>query len=269
MISRIVNQTIFQPRFKAAPPDFTPADMSIEYEDVWLQTSDSIRVSAWHLKAPNPRGAVLYLHGNAGDRRDWAQAAPEFIWKGYNLFILDYRGYGVSEGKPTEKGIYLDGEAAWVWLAERSRQQGIPAFILGKSLGSSVATHLGTRYSPAGLILDSAFTSVKDLTAIHARWLPRFLAPTMLDSLCRVGNITCPTLVIHGKEDDLVPVAHGQMLYQALRSPKSMLIIEGAGHNTIDAYETYFIAVVNFMNDPIRFITAAQGMTNENLLAQL
>ena len=265
MLTSIINQIIYQPGMTAARPEFTPTEMGIAYEDVDLRSDDGTRITGWYMKASNPRGSVLYLHGNAGDRRDWAQVAPEFVGRGYNLFILDYRGYGSSEGKPTEKGLYLDGEAAWHWLKEQSQLDGVPAYVLGKSLGSGVASYLAAHHTPAGLILDSAFTAMHDLIAVHASWLPRFLTPKLYDSLGRIGHVACPVLVVHGDRDDLVPLPQGLTLYRNLRAPKALAIIPGAGHNDIDSFDEYQRWVFGFLGHPLRFVQAMQDIS-ENAL---
>ena len=262
MLTPIINRIIYQPGMTAASADFTPATLSLLYEDIQLVTEDSVKITGWYLKSPAPRGSVLYLHGNAGNRRDWAQVAPEFVDRNYNLFVLDYRGYGDSQGKPSEKGLYRDGAAAWAWLTERSRQEGVPAYILGKSLGSGVASYLAARHAPAGLILDSAFTAMHDLIAVHARWLPRFLTPKLYNSLARIGNITCPTLVVHGERDDLVPLAQSLTLYRNLRAPKALVIIQGAGHNDVDSFDSYWRWVAGFLNRPLQFIEALQDVSD-------
>lgn len=267
MLTPLINRVIYQPGMTAASADFTPATLSLLYEDIYLVTADGVKITGWYMKSPAARGSVLYLHGNAGNRRDWAQVAPEFVGQGYNLFVLDYRGYGDSQGKPSEKGLYHDGDAAWGWLKERARQEEVPAYILGKSLGSGVASYLATRHSPAGLILDSAFTAMHDLVALHARWLPRFLTPKLYDSLARIGSITCPTLVVHGDHDDLVPLAQGLQLYKNLHAPKALAIIPGAGHNDIDAFDSYIRWVVGFMNRPLQFIAAMQENSDSTFQA--
>ncbi|MBE2233302.1 MAG: alpha/beta hydrolase [Anaerolinea sp.] len=265
MLTSIINRVIYQPGMTVADVQFTPAALSFRFEDIQLIAADGVKITGWYILAPNPRGAVLYLHGNAGNRRDWAQVAPEFIDRGYNLFILDYRGYGESEGKPSEKGLYLDGEAAWNWLTARAQLDRIPAYVLGKSLGSGVASYLAARQAPAGLILDSAFTAMHDLIAIHARWLPRVLTPKLYDTLSRIGTITCPTLVIHGERDDLVPLLHGLTLYRSLRAPKALAIIPGAGHNDIDAFDEYHRWVFSFLSRPLHFVQTAQDISESAL----
>jgi len=264
MLAPIINRIIYQPGMTAATPGFTPAALSIDFEDVQLVAADGVAITGWYMKAPAPRGSLLYLHGNAGNRRDWAQVAPDFINQGYNLLLLDYRGYGDSQGKPSEQGLFRDGDAAWVWLKARTEREGLPAYVLGKSLGSGVATYLAATYSPAGLILDSAFTSMSQLIAHHARWLPRFLIPSLFQSLARAESITCPTLVLHGDRDELVPLAHGLSLYNKLQAPKALGVIPGADHNDIDAYDSYWRWVADFLHHPQHFVAAMQDISDES-----
>lgn len=264
MLTPLINRVIFQPGMTATSADLTPATLSLLYEDIHLVTDDGVAITGWYLKAPAPRGSVLYLHGNAGNRRDWVQVAPDFIQRGYNLLLLDYRGYGDSQGKPSEKGLYRDGDAAWTWLEKRAQQDGLPAFILGKSLGSGVATYLAATHSPTGVILDSAFTSMSQLVALHARWLPRFLIPGLYQSMTRAGRVTCPTLILHGDQDDLVPLAHGLALYAELQAPKALAVTPGAGHNDIDAYDGYWRWIAGFLADPRHFVAAMQDLSDES-----
>jgi fermentation-respiration switch protein FrsA (DUF1100 family) len=265
MLAPIINRIIYQPGMTAAHAGFTPAALSVDFEAVELVTVDGVTITGWYMKAPDPRGLVLYLHGNAGNRRDWAQIAPEFVGRGYNLFLPDYRGYGDSQGKPSEQGLFRDGDAAWAWLNERAEREGLPAYILGKSLGSGVATYLAATHSPAGLILDSAFTSMSEVIAHHARWLPRFLIPSLFQSLARAEHIACPTLVLHGDQDDLVPLTHGLQLYDRLHAPKALGVIPGAGHNDIDTYESYTRWVMSFLSRPLHFVAATQDISDEAL----
>jgi hypothetical protein len=263
MLTPIINRIIYQPRMTAASIQFTPAALTILFEDVQLVAVDGVKITGWYMKAPDASGSVLYLHGNAGNRRDWAQAAPPFIEQGYNLLILDYRGYGDSQGRPSEKGLYRDGDAAFSWLQERAGRDGLPVYILGKSLGSGVASYLAAVHSPSGLILDSAFTSMSQLIAHHARWLPRFLIPALYPSLARIERITCPSLVLHGDRDDLVPLSHGLSLYDKLQAPKALGVIPGASHNDIDAYDSYMRWIKGFLNRPLPFVAAMQAVSDE------
>lgn len=259
MLTTLINRFIYRPDLTGAPDDLTPAHLSLDFEDVAIRTADGLTIAGWYLPASQPRHALLYLHGNGGDRRDWVAVAPRFVAEGISLFLIDYRGYGKSEGHPTEEGLYLDGEAAWDWLKARSHQEGVSASLLGKSLGSGVATRLAVKSPPASLILDSAFTSMHELIALHAPWLPKPLIPQMYASIDRVARITCPTLVIHGDKDELVPLNHAVRIYRALQAPKVFGLIKGAGHNNIDAFNRYYYWAVDFLHDPLNFIAARQA----------
>lgn len=256
VMTPIVNQLICRPDLTSAPEGFTPADLGLEFESVSLRTADRVTLSTWHLPSPGARLSLLYCHGNGGDIRDWVHAAPRFVRRGVSFFIFDYRGYGRSEGRPSERGLYLDGEAAWQWLVTRFREEGSVASILGKSLGASVATHIAARGRPASLVLDSAFTSVREVAVNLVPWVPSFLVPRLHDSLSRIPELGCPTLVIHGQRDKLVPLDQARHAYQALQAPKVMRIVSGAGHNDIDLYECYHNWVIAFLMNPGAFVTA-------------
>lgn len=251
----IINQFVYRPDATFAPAGFTPAQLSLAYEEVSLQTADAITLSAWYLPAPQPRHALLYCHGNAGDIRDWVHAAPPFLEAGCSLLIFDYRGYGRSQGKPSEEGLALDGEAAWAWLGRRAESENLPPSILGKSLGSAVAIHaatapsMGTHQPPARLILDSAFTSMREVVAANASFVPRRMIPPLFESLDKVADITCPTLIIHGGRDTLVPLAMGRRLYDALTCPKRLHVVEAAGHNDISSFPEYYQQIMAFLDD--------------------
>lgn len=249
MLTPILNRFVYRPDATGAPSDFTPSDLGLKFEELSLRTEDGLTLAGWYVPAPNPKHSLLYLHGNGGDIRDWIGAAPPFVARGINVFLIDYRGYGRSEGRPTEQGLYLDGEAGWRWLKTRADTERLPASILGKSLGSGVATYLAAEDSPASLILDSAFTSMREVALLHAPWLPERLVPKMFESLERAAKITCPTLVIHGDRDDLIPLAQGLRLCERLQAPKVLRIVEGAGHNDIDSFESYQRWVADFLGE--------------------
>jgi fermentation-respiration switch protein FrsA (DUF1100 family) len=250
MITSIINQFVYRPDATFAPPGFTPSQLSLEYEDIKFETEDGITLSGWYLVPPKAHHAMLYCHGNAGDIRDWVHAAPPFIEAGCALFIFDYRGYGRSQGKPSEEGLYRDGEAAWEWLQKRAEKEGLPASILGKSLGSAVAIHAAIKNPPTSLILDSAFTSMREVVAANAPWIPGAAIPPLYESIERVPALTCPVLVIHGGRDTLVPLAHGHRIYDRLLAPKRLMVIEEAGHNDISLFPEYHHRILSFVREP-------------------
>lgn len=249
----IINQYVFRPEVTYAEPDATPADSGLSYEEVRVQTADDLAITGWYLPAQESRVVLLYCHGNAGDIRDWYQAAPPFLAGGISVLMWDYRGYGRSEGRPSEEGLYLDGEAMWAWVKERARREGSPAAILGKSLGSAVAIHLATHDSPQALVLDSAFTSMREVVSRMASWVPLNVIPRLFESLEKVPAVSCPTLVIHGGQDSLVPVSQGERLYIALKCPKALFIIAAAEHNDISSFPAYQEQLKKFLLDPASY----------------
>jgi fermentation-respiration switch protein FrsA (DUF1100 family) len=249
MITSLINQFVYRPDATYAASGFTPAHLSLAFEEVSIETADGLSLSGWYLPSPEPRHALLYCHGNAGDIRDWVHAAPPFVEAGYSLLIFDYRGYGRSQGAPSEEGLYLDGEAVWRWLQNRAKQENLPASILGKSLGSAVAIHAAGRQPPARLILDSAFTSMREVVGEVVNWVTKPLIPKLFESLESVPEITCPTLVIHGGRDTLVPLDHGRRLYAALTCRKLLHVIEQAEHNDISAFPEYHHHIMAFLDD--------------------
>ncbi|MFO7680371.1 MAG: alpha/beta hydrolase [Chloroflexota bacterium] len=249
---RLINKFVYRPEATFSDPAFTPADLGLAYEPLAIKTGDKLTLSAWYLPAPQPRYLMLYCHGNAGDIRDWVHAMPPFLQMGCSMLLFDYRGYGQSQGKPSEAGLYLDGEAVWGWVAAKAEEEGLTAVILGKSLGSAVAIHVACQAGaaqspPAALILDSAFTSMREIALAVTPWLPDAMVPELYESLNAVPRLSCPTLVLHGRSDTLVPLAHGEQLYAAITAPKTLHIIDGADHNNLTGFPEYYAAIDTFL----------------------
>ncbi len=244
---RLINKFVYRPEATFAEENFTPADLGLPYEKVLIKTGDNLLLSAWYFPANNPSHLIMYCHGNAGDIRDWSHAMPPFLEMGCSVLLFDYRGYGQSQGKPSEAGLYLDGESVWGWVEEKAEEEGITAVILGKSLGSAVAIHVAMQTPPAALILDSAFTSMREIVLTLTPWLPDSMLPELYESLKIVPKLTCPTLLIHGRNDTLVPLAHGQELFDTMTCPKTMSIIDGADHNNLSNFPDYYGAIQAFL----------------------
>jgi fermentation-respiration switch protein FrsA (DUF1100 family) len=228
---------IMQPRLLYYPDmpgrelEATPAAVGLAYEDIVLQTTDDVRLHAWFIPAAKPRATVLFCHGNAGNISHRLDSIRLLHSLGLQVLIFDYRGYGASEGRPSEKGTYRDVDAAWQYLR---RILGLPEeriILFGRSLGAAVAADLASRTRPAAVILESAFTSVPDMAAGIYPWLPvRLLSRYRYDNLDKVARITRPLLVVHSREDEIVPFAHGERLFRQARDPKQFLEMNG-GHN--------------------------------------
>lgn len=214
----------------------TPAAIGLDHESVELPTADGITLHGWFVPHPEPRGVLLFCHGNAGNISHRLESIRVFHELGLSVFIFDYRGYGQSEGSPSEQGTYLDAAAARDHLV---RDRGIPPeslVVFGRSLGAAIAARLAADQltaarQPAALIVESAFTSAPELAAelypwLPARWLTRFDYATA-DHLAR---LTVPVLIIHSHDDEIVPFDHGRRLFALAGEPKRFLELRG-GHN--------------------------------------
>ena len=209
----------------------TPDMAGLPYEAVSFEAADGVKLSGWFIPAEKPRGVVLFCHGNAGNISHRLASILIFHRLGLSTFIFDYRGYGASEGKPSEKGTCLDAEAAWRYLTEKRNLPPTGIIIFGRSLGGAIATHLAQDHKPKALIIESTFTSVPDIAANLYPFLPvRLLSRFDYNAREYIGRINCPVLVIHSTGDDIIPFAHGRRLFEAAKKPKQFLEIAGT-HN--------------------------------------
>ena len=216
--------------------EMTPADMGWDYEDLTLSTADGVNVNAWFVPAPDARAVLLFCHGNAGNIGHRLDSIRIFRNLGLSVLIFDYRGFGRSEGRPSETGTYQDVRAAWDFLVTQKDVEPKQIIIFGRSLGGAVAghlaAHLGQKETPGALILESTFTSLPDMAARLYPFLPvRWLAKYSYNTLGRMSDIHAPVLVVHSPGDEIIPYAHGQALYAAASEPKMFLEISG-GHNS-------------------------------------
>lgn len=208
-----------------------PSDIGLLYEDVELESSDGLTITGWFVPAAAADGTLLFFHGNAGNISHRLESIAMFHRLGFNVLIIDYRGYGQSEGVPSEQGTYRDAEAAWRYLVE---ERNIPAeeiIIFGRSLGGGVAAWLAQQHPPKLLILESTFTSVPDVAVRHYPYLPvHLLARVRYNTLQRLPSLTCPILIAHSPADDVIPYRHSQRLFAAANEPKRFFELTGK-HN--------------------------------------
>jgi len=210
----------------------TPSDAGMPWEEVWLETDDGVTLNGWFVPAEQARGTVLFCHGNAGNISHRLTSIEIFHQLGLNTFIFDYRGYGLSEGSPDEEGTYADAQAAWDYLADL---KGIPPdsiIIFGRSIGAAIASHAAADNDPGLLILESPFSSLRQLGSELYPWLPvKLLSGFDYSTVDFVTTADCPLIVIHSREDDIIPFEHGQHVYEAATQEKSFLEISG-DHNS-------------------------------------
>ena len=214
--------------FPGPAPAVDPGALGLPFEEARITTEDGVALHGWFL--PGGPDAVLVSHGNAGSIAGRLAHAEAFLGMGRSVLLYDYRGYGRSEGRPGEEGTYRDAVAAFDWLVARGFAPGqITAY--GESLGAAVTVELARRREPGRLVLEHAFLSVPEIGARVYPWLPvRLLSRIRYDSLAAAPELRLPVLVVHSPGDDLVPIAHGRQLHEALPGPKQFLET-GGGHN--------------------------------------
>ncbi len=232
----------------------TPADVGLAYEDVFLSASDGTRIHGWHVPGECDATA-LWFHGNAGSighRVENILMMRERL--GVGVFIIDYRGYGLSEGRPSEKGLYMDAEAAIDHLvSDRGLDAERDVVLFGRSLGVGVAVEMATRHRVRGVILESGFSSVKGMAKVTHPGVPSFLTLPFIearyDSESKIGRVRSPVMILHGDRDEIVPFEMAERLYEAASEPKRLFRIRGASHNDTVAVggEAYFDALRSFI----------------------
>ena len=225
---------VFQSHYVYYPERFLsadPASIGVYFESVSFETRDGVRLSGWYVPRENARGVVLFCHGNAGNISHRLEAIQIFHRLGLGNFIFDYRGYGHSEGKPAEQGTYEDAEAAWQYLVKERQVDPNEIIIFGRSLGGAVASQLAQSHTPGALIVESTFTSLPDIAATLYPYLPvRLLLRFKYDTAGYIAKVDCPVLVVHSRDDEIMPFGHGQRLFEVAKEPKKFLEITGT-HN--------------------------------------
>jgi uncharacterized protein len=223
------NRAVYYP--SKYPQGFWDLQSQVGANDVWLNTPDGVRLHAWFVRREGTRLVTLFLHGNAGNVTHRIPHIREIVAAGSTILVLDYRGYGKSGGRPTEKGLYLDSETALAYLLGLGYR---PTQIIlhGESLGTAVAIDLSSRRPCAGLILEAPFTSGSDVAGTVLPVLGPLLVRS-LNSVPKIRSILTPKLFMQGDHDEIIPLRLGQELYAAAQEPKSFWVVEGAGHNDI------------------------------------
>jgi fermentation-respiration switch protein FrsA (DUF1100 family) len=224
----LVDRMIFHPTPGA---DLRPEDVGVRGEDAWLRTEDGVRIHSFWLPSEGATRGVLFLHGNAGNASHRLPNAAALARLGCHVLLLDYRGYGLSEGRPDEAGVYADARAG---LAHLTGERGLPegrVVLFGRSLGGAVAVDLAQDRALAGVILESTFASA---AAVAERAFPgpvAWFARDRFDSERKIARLRAPLLFFHGDRDEIVDFELGRRLFEAAPEPKEFLAIRGAGHN--------------------------------------
>jgi hypothetical protein len=245
------DRLLFLPEIAGREIVVTPEAAHLPYESVTLSTADGESLDAWLVPAEAPRATLLFCHGNAGNISHRLDSLLVFHELGVTTLIFDYRGYGRSSGEPTEAGTYEDARTAWRYLTGEREVPADRIVLFGRSLGAAIAAELATHQRPAGLILESAFTSVPEMAAKLYPYFPaRWLARLHYSTRDYVAAVSCPVLVVHSREDEIIPFTNGQQLYAAAPEPKRLLELHG-DHNTgfLASRDAYVAGLDAFLRD--------------------
>jgi fermentation-respiration switch protein FrsA (DUF1100 family) len=227
---------IYAPQMPTRNLVATPADIGLEYEDLTLQTIDNETINAWYIptKTSNTESTktVLFFHGNAGNISHRLETINIYNNLGLDFLIFDYRGFGISTGKPSEQGTYLDADTVWKYLVEERKLEPKDIIIAGRSLGGGVAAELAKKTHPAMLILESTFTSMTEVSAKHYPFMPTGLIVNHeYETNLKLKDIHCPIVFAHSKNDEVIPYEHSQRNYATANEPKQYIELRG-GHGS-------------------------------------
>ncbi len=235
----------------------TPQTEGLAYEEVWFSASDGVKLHGWLVPAPDARATVVWFHGNAGNIGDRVDNIGYLHRRlRVNVFIFDYRGYGRSDGSLSdlsEEATYRDGHGALAYLRARPDLAHTRLVYFGRSLGAAIAVELARTHPPAGLILETAFTTLKDVARVHYPFVPLWFLRTKYESLRKIPEIRVPVMIVHGDRDEIVPLDQAHRLYAAANEPKRLYIIRGAHHN-----DTYVAGGARYFEEWATFLESLE-----------
>lgn len=236
--------------YKYPEGNWNPQSYGLHAEDCYFVTADGLRLHGWFFPVNDAKATLLWAHGNAGNITHRLDNIRRLLPLGINVFIFDYRGYGKSEGKPSEEGLYEDALSAYDYLAQERKIDPTTIIVFGRSLGAIVAVDLAVKRPCRGLILETPFTSAKDMVKELFPILPlQFLIRSKFDAGSQIANIHVPILFTHGSADRTVPIRLARRLYDAANPPKWFYEIAGADHNNtyLVGGEEYFRRINDFI----------------------
>jgi fermentation-respiration switch protein FrsA (DUF1100 family) len=206
-----------------------------DVKTITLRTSDNIIVEAWYKRPKKDQLVMVYLHGNTGNISDRSAKLKIFLKKDIGMIAVSYPGYGHSEGKPSEEGLYNAARASIKYLIDNEDVKLENIYIYGESLGTGVAVQMATEFKVRALVLEAAYTSMIDLAAKKYPYMPvKLLLKDKFESIKKIGNVHMPLLMFHGYKDDVVPIEEAQELLEASNIPNSSYYFESVGHSDFD-----------------------------------
>lgn len=224
-----------------------PSDWGLSYEDVKLKAADGIRLSSWFIPARNSKGVILFCHGNGGNISHRLEKIILFHDLGLDVFIFDYRGYGLSAGGPSEKGLYLDTAAAYNYLTLVKKIDPEKIIVFGESLGSAMAVDLAVKKYLSGLILEGAFSSAKDMGKKIYPYLPGFLYTVKFDSFAKIKNISVPKLFFHSAGDEIAPYEFARKLFSEAKGAEFVEITGSHNEAFLDSKDVVIPKLKEFI----------------------
>ncbi len=233
-------------------PEYLPKHFIYKYpfpfEEVNFDMEDGGSINGIHFKVPNAKGVVFYFKGNSRSIKGWGKFARDFVGKGYDFFMIDYRGFGKSKGKRTEAILYNDGQHLYQWLKTKYPEENI--VIYGRSLGSGIATRIASWNKPKMLILDSPYFSFLKQVQRYGFFLPiRLLLRYRIRTDQFIKKVSCPVFFIHGKKDRLIPFKNSVALKKLIPSTSILFKIEEGGHNNLPTFPEYHDYLYDILND--------------------
>jgi pimeloyl-ACP methyl ester carboxylesterase len=218
------------------PPDFK-YQFEQPFEELQVACDDGKNLNGVLFKTENPRGAVLYLHGNAGTIDHWSGIAPDYAASGYDLMILDYRGYGKSDGDiDSEEQFLADVSAAYTMLAKRYDN----VVIIGYSIGTGPSAYLASKYDPSALVLQAPYYNLVEIADSRIPFVPDFIKKYRFETNLFLPKVKCPVYIFHGTDDRLISFSNGERLYKLLPESQSKLFpLQGVGHGGINQDYTF------------------------------
>ena len=229
---------VFRPSFKI---EGNPMDKSLRFEEVWITTEDFHEINGWFVPNESGEKTVIFFHGNGGNISHRLNTLEILHQMGHSVFIIDYRGYGKSSGKPSEYGLKMDARAAWNYLVNTVKIDRKNIVLYGRSLGGAVAIWLASQVTPSALVVESSFSSLIDMAEDRYSFLPtKLLLRIYFDSETDIQRVTCPTFVAHSPSDETVPYGFGKKLAKSSPTLKEFFTLTGS-HN-----DTFFVSGLNY-----------------------
>lgn len=224
---------------------FLPEVLNPDYEfsfneqfDEWnISVEEDVTINALHFKVEEPKGVILYAHGNAGSLRSWGFVAETFLPHDYDVLIYDYRGYGKSGGKISEQALYKDAGILYKELLNRYKEEQI--IIYGRSIGTGIAMELAANNNPKRLILESPYYNLPDLASHLLPIVPKFLVRYQFRNNEKIGKVSCPITIIHGTSDEVIYFGSSKKLEKLFKENDRLIPVEGGHHNDLVEFETF------------------------------